>query len=400
MIRRNINGVGRIIVDKLNQIYGFALDKHERKIVESVLGSNQFGQVIENEKRDSIRSIGFIINSIMRYAGGTTSILRLATGLSDLGYKVTFINYGTQNLNELNENAKFNLANYKGIIKDNKNCAIDEFDVVIATSWLTVYKLNDYKAYKMYFVQDYEPYFFKVNERYLLARLTYELGFHIVSLGPWNVNQIKRECPGTVSRLDYIDFPYEKTEYESETVRKYEELSLKQKFTLAVYIKEEGKRIPNIIQSILLKAYDELMTKGIELDILFFGLNSHYRTIVGRNLGKLSKKELKQLYYRSDFGLVASMTNVSLVPYEMLATGLPIFEMNNGSFPAYFGANCAMLIDFNYHTFVDKFLESIANPDMIMGMVNSAKVKMDKLSWGNSCKQFADYMLDGGLRND
>ena len=391
--------IRRMIIDKLNQIYGAALDKHEREIVESVLGSNQFGQVVENNKRESIKSIGFIIFSIKKYAGGTTSILRLATGLSDLGFEITFINYGTQSINELNENAKFNLANYKGVIKDFKDCASDEFDVVIATSWLSAYKLNDYEAYKMYFVQDYEPYFFKVNERYLLARQTYELGFHIVSLGPWNVNQIKRECPRTVSRLDYIDFPYEKTEYESETERDYQELLHKRQFSLAVYIKEEGKRIPNIIQNILRNAHEELAAKGIELDILFFGLNPHYKTIVGRNLGKLNKQELKQLYYRSDFGLVASMTNISLVPYEMLATGLPIFEMNNGSFPAYFGADCAMLIDFDYHTFVNKFLESITNPDVIREMVHSAKMRMDKLSWGNSCKQFAEYMIEAGQIN-
>lgn len=391
--------IKRKIIDNLKRIYGVALDKHEREIVESVLSSNQFGQVIENDKRKSIKSIGFIIFSIRKYAGGTTSILRLATGLSILGYNVTFINYGSQSVNELNENAKFNLANYKGMIKDFKNCASDEFDVVVATSWLSAYKLNDYKAYKMYFVQDYEPYFFKVNERYLLARQTYELGFHIVSLGPWNVNQIKRECPNTVSRLDYIDFPYEKTEYEVEIVRDYKELLHKRQFNLAVYIKEEGKRIPNIIQSILLNAYEELSKKGIELNILFFGLDLHYKTIVGRNLGKLNKEELKELYCKSDFGLVASMTNISLVPYEMLATGLPIFEMNNGSFPAYFGTDCAMLIDFDYRTFVNKFLESITSPDKIKEMVHSAKVKMDKLSWDNSCKQFVEYMKEAGQIN-
>ena len=166
-----------------------------------------------------------------------------------------------------------------------------------------------------------------------------------------------------------------------------------------MYIKEEGKRIPNIIQNILRNAHEELAAKGIELDIQFFGLTPHYKTIVGRNLGKLNKQELKKLYYRSDFGLVASMTNISLVPYEMLATGLPIFEMNNGSFPAYFGADCAMLIDFDYHTFVNKFLESITNPDVIREMVHSAKMRMDKLSWGNSCKQFAEYMIEAGQIN-
>ena len=58
-----------------------------------------------------------------------------------------------------------------------------------------------------------------------------------------------------------------------------------------------------------------------------------------------------------------------------------------------------MLIDFDYHTFVNKFLESITNPDVIREMVHSAKMRMDKLSWGNSCKQFAEYMIEAGQIN-
>ncbi len=56
----------------------------------------------------------------------------------------------------------------------------------------------------------------------------------------------------------------------------------------------------------------------------------------GNNLGKLNKEEMKSLYEKSDFGIVASMTNISLVPYEMLAMGLPIVEFKDGSFPFFF----------------------------------------------------------------
>jgi glycosyltransferase involved in cell wall biosynthesis len=47
----------------------------------------------------------------------------------------------------------------------------------------------------------------------------------------------------------------------------------------------------------------------------------------------LSKKQLLSLYRKADFGMVASMSNVSLVPYEMLATGLPLIEFEDGTFP-------------------------------------------------------------------
>jgi len=57
------------------------------------------------------------------------------------------------------------------------------YDIIIATSWQSVYYVRNFSGYKAYFVQDFEPYFFKLNERYLLAKKTYELGLHIISLG-------------------------------------------------------------------------------------------------------------------------------------------------------------------------------------------------------------------------
>ena len=385
------------ITDRLNQLYSVALDKHERDIIKTILNSNNFGEVIENKRPESIKEIGIIIFSVRKYAGGTTSILRLATGLANLGYSITYINYGEQRIRELEDNAKFNLKDYKGVFRKASDCGKNDFDVVIGTSFLAAYKLNDYNAYKMYFVQDYEPYFFKVNERYFLAKLTYELGFHIVSLGQWNINQINRECRQTPSKLDYIDFPYEKSEYQS-IHRNYREYSQKKTLTVAAYIKEEGKRIPNIIQYILLNASRQLEKDGIHLDVNFFGLKDSYRPMVGKNLGKLNKSELNSLYQRSDFGLVASMTNISLVPYEMLATGLPVIEMKYGSFPDFFDDQCALLIDFNYMTLVKQISNAIKYPDMLESMVKAAECQMNDLSWKNSCRQFAEIM-ESGTRN-
>ena len=92
--------------------------------------------------------------------------------------------------------------------KTNKN----DFDIIVATEWRTVYRIMDFDAYKMYFVQDFEPIFFEMGERYLLSKKTYELGLHIVSLGKWNVDTVVKSCD-VKGQIDYIEFPYEKTEY-------------------------------------------------------------------------------------------------------------------------------------------------------------------------------------------
>ena len=72
--------------------------------------------------------------------------------------------------------------------------------------------------------------------------------------------------------------------------------------------------------------------KGYKLNVLFFGIDKKNRFDGATNLGKLSREELFELYKKCDFGMTASMSNISLVPYEMLATGLPLVEFRNGSY--------------------------------------------------------------------
>ena len=45
----------------------------------------------------------------------------------------------------------------------------------------------------MYFVQDYEPYFYMFGEAFIIAQKTYELGFHMISLGAWNKHMVEKE---------------------------------------------------------------------------------------------------------------------------------------------------------------------------------------------------------------
>lgn len=386
-----MKGIKKKIAYKINEWYCLGLDKHEKTIINSVLASKDFGEIINNKRPHKIEKIAFLMPGIDRYSGGVTSILRLGTYLCEFGIEVDYIDIFNSSIKELDSNAKINLNEYQGNIALLKDSDKEKYDVVIAGNWQAVYSLNEFDSYKVYFVQDFEPYFFKLNERYLLAKLAYEIGFHIISLGKWNIDVIKRECK-TSSVLDYISFPYEPREYLKPLVRNYSIYKEKKSFKIAVYTKEEGKRIPNILQYIIKNASEELIKHGIKLDVNFFGLKRSYQTSIGHNMGKLNKEELLRLYEESDFGMVASMTNISLVPYEMIATGLPVIEFKEGSFPAFFSEDAAIMIDFNYMTFVDSFLKCISEPLLIKNRVEKAYSEISKLSWNNTAQEFMDIL--------
>lgn len=372
------------------KIVDWSISKHEYQIIREVLDVGGL-DVVRNSEIHDIKKVGIVVNAMERYAGGHTSILRLGTNLQKKGMILDYIYTGTDNLQKLQENASLNLNHYQGTFVRYDDVLNKDYDVVIATSWRSVFYAKKLKGYKAYFVQDYEPYFFKVSERYILAKKTYELGLHIISLGKWNINQIQKNCR-VQGAIDFIDFPCEISEYQKKN-RNYMEYRDKTEFTLAVYSKEDGKRIPNLIQYLLKNLSFRLKNeKGITLHILFFGFDKKYKPLVGTNLGKLNKKELAELYHRSDFGMVASMTNISLVPYEMIATGLPVIEFEEGSFCDFFPQDTAILTDFNDEVLYQKFLECIKNPERLEKMTEKAFRYIQNLSWENSVTQFYNIL--------
>ena len=182
-------------------IYQVGIDKHEKLTVNSAMDTEGFAEQIVNVPPKSVHRIAFIIQGIAKFSGGITSILRLGTYLEEYGHSVSYLDFTNQSMNELNSNATFNLSNYKGSIKNYYKADKEGYDVVIATSWESFYRLNKFNAYKMYFVQDFEPYFSRFNEKFLLAKKTYELGAHIVSLGSWNIEMIKKASAAGASTM-------------------------------------------------------------------------------------------------------------------------------------------------------------------------------------------------------
>lgn len=344
-----------------------------------------------NRKPQEIKTVTFAIARMLRFSGGYTSILRLGSQLANNGYTVYYaVMSNRQSLKEAEENAHINLKNYKGKII--KYADIDKIhtDVIIATYWRTVYETRKLNAYKMYFVQDYEPYFSQFGEQYLLARKTYNMGYHMVTLGAWNKHMIEHEC-GKNDGIDVVDFPFEPSEYKL-VKRDFSDLKTKATYTIAAFIKTDQKRLPNIVNAILGNLVKEFEEHGKKLYVKFFGIDKSFKCSCGENLGQLTKQQMFELYKSADFGMSASMTNISLVPYEMLATGLPLIEFEEGTFPFFFPEGTAVLTDFSYKNLYRKLMNVIENPQIAEKMIEKAQRYLSKLSWENTGKQFAEIL--------
>ncbi len=371
------------IKNKLKFIKNQYVYNKEVKFFDNMSDVMSFERVI-NHKKDSIKSICFVVPDMVAYSGGHTSILRLGTELSKLGYDIRYTTYKDMSHEDMVKNASVNLKNYQGEMYTKDYLYTLENDVVVATLWESAYFVSKMQGYKMYFVQDYEPYFFDYGEKFLLAKNSYNLGLHMVSLGSWNKYMIEKECN---EECDSIEFPYEKSEYKA-VKRDFMSYANKNSLKIAVYIKQDGKRAPFIIQSMLSKLEEDLKLKGINLEIYYFGGDKKIKLKNGTNLGKLNKDELLSLYENCDFGMVASLTNISLVPYEMIATNLPIIEFKDGTFNYFFDDNSCILTTFDYRDLSKRLYNAIKEPVQIESMTKRAYSQIQNLSWEKSAKQF------------
>ena len=90
--------------------------------------------------------------------------------------------------------------------------------------------------------------------------------------------------------------------------------------------------------------------------------------------------------------MVASMSNVSLVPYEMLATGLPLIEFEDGTFPYFFPENSAILTSLSYEDLYRKIKNVIGQPQMLQDMHDISQAYLETLSWEKTGKQFSEIL--------
>lgn len=376
----------------LNSIKRTIVQNRNKKELEMILAKEDFVPINSNFPK-KINRIIFYLRRMLPHSGGYTSILRLGTELEKDGFTVYYaILSNHQNKDDAIKCAKINLKNYQGKIVKADDITSNSNDIIIATYWKTVFQMKSYKGYKMYFVQDFEPYFTVFGEEYLLTLKTYELGFHMISLGDWNKYMIEKNVLIN-GKLDTIDFPFEPSEYTLKR-RNYQSYKDKKNFMIAAFIKTDQKRIPNVIQNMLVNLEKEFLKNGYELKVKYFGIDKKTKLKNGENLGMLNKEELANLYEEADFGICGSMTNVSLVPYEMLAKGLPLIEFEEGTYKFFFPNETAIITNFSYVNLYNKLIHVINNPDILELYQKNTLKFLKNLSWEKTGKQFV-RILEG-----
>ncbi len=244
-------------------------------------------------------------------SGGHTTMFRMIQGLEESGIRCVLYLYDRYG-GDIAQQERVVRQGWPGVLAEIRSAedGISGIDACFATSWDTAHVLvarGDPSIRRMYFIQDYEPYFYPRGSLYSFAEDSYRFGFRHVALGDMIADTIKAEI-GADS--DVVPFGCD-----NET---YRPLAPQDRSGVVFYSKPNVSRRGYPHVQLALKEFhrrhpeQEIHVYGDKVVDLDAPVTWH---------GRLWPEQLNALYNRTLGGIAMSFTNVTLVAGEMLAAG-------------------------------------------------------------------------------
>lgn len=276
--------------------------------------------------RKSKLKVAWVLSPISAGSGGQNTITRFARFLQEQGHDVTIYIYEAIQPQSAVEAKKILKDSFKFNVKVKKIADYQESDVLFATGWETAYPVFNLKtkAHKLYFIQDFEPFFYGVGSKSVLAENTYKMGFYGVTAGKWLTHKVNTNYGMSADFFNFgADLDIYRPKHPAKIVKQNKIV-----FYARPVTDRRAFELGVIALDIFHKKHPDYAIEFIGWDTSGYQVPFPYV-----NRGILSHTELAELYQESVTCLVLSLTNVSLLPLELLAAGcIPVVnEGDNNS---------------------------------------------------------------------
>jgi glycosyltransferase involved in cell wall biosynthesis len=264
-------------------------------------------------------TINWFIPRVGKGSGGHLNIFRFIKNLEELGFNCRIVIVDDL-LPVSAQVAKQDIHRWffplKAEVFVGTTDAIPPAHFSIATSWQTAYTVRAFQSthIRCYFVQDFEPWFYPAGSDSLLAEATYSFGFQGFTAGSWLASKLSTEYGMHTCGLG---FSFDKELYKPvnraankdrriffyarpPTARRAFELGL-------LVLREVCQQIPDA--KVVLAGWD---------------VSNYEIPFPCEQLGLVAIDALPQVYASCDVALVLSCTNLSLLPLELMASGVPV----------------------------------------------------------------------------
>ena len=261
----------------------------------------------------------------------------------------------------------------------------EQFDAVVATAWNTALFASRQKCpHKFYFIQDYEPWFSPMGEGYLLAEQSYGLRLKPITIGRWLADKVS---PHYEDVVPFCDFGADLSVY-----RPFDAVERIPNSVCAVYQPEKDRRLSGVLRDaikLLIAADENIQIFLYGGDCTEFGSYSRVHA-----LGILTVEECAALYSKCSLGISISASNPSRIPFEMMASGLPVVEIarENNFYDLPLGA-----ITFAVPSpegIASAVVSALANPSNLHTRAEAGRLFMQDRSINNENEMFYKAIID------
>lgn len=262
-------------------------------------------------------TIGWVMTPPSAGSGGHTTLFRMVKAAEEAGHRcVLFLHdrYGGD-VQSHEQVIREWWPDLEAEVRDAMN-GISDVDACVASSWVSAHVMarrGGSPMRRLYFVQDYEPYFYPRGALYALAEDSYRFGFRCIALGGM-VAELLRSDAGVVA--DVVEFGCDTSVYRL--------LPRNDRKGIVFFARPDTPRRGYLLACLALQRFHELHP---DVEIHFYGSRVGRLPFPATQHGRLTASELNELYNSCIAGLVLSFTNISLVPEEMLAAGtIPVMN--------------------------------------------------------------------------
>jgi O-antigen biosynthesis protein len=260
-------------------------------------------------------------------------------------------------------------------------------DVAVATNWWTAFPLRDLPGCreKAYLVQDDEPRFEALSAPFLWAEETYRMGYRCIAYTPWMAEILER------------DYGLEAKYFECGTdlaTYTYAGPEQREPGLVAVYARRETERRA---VELAIAGLTTLMEQRPGARIVLYGSHQPQTAPVPmEDLGVQPPARLGELYRRASAGVVFSLTTHSLVAQEMMASGLPLVELDGANVTSELGESGehAVLVPPRPDAIAEALRQILDDPMGSGEMARRARTWVESRTWENAGDQ-----VEGALRD-
>ena len=289
---------------------------------------NVFWYLLENEvipfseesytahQNDEKIILNWIVPPMGEGSGGHLSLFRFMSGLEVRGFHSKVYIHGEAVFSSDEDLNCFVRKHYSQLHPAvecyNSTDNIQYADFTFATGWQTAYFLRrfDNTLEKIYFVQDFEPWFYPHGSMYSLSEATYNFGFTAITAGDWLKDLLAEQYDMITHSFSFaansdIYFPRANNDTTPRIFFYARPATPRRDFELGMLaLAELCRRLPNVVV--------EFAGGNLDSYVIPFKHNCH---------GVMSLEKLAELYSSCSICLILSATNLSLAPVEAMASG-------------------------------------------------------------------------------